>query len=957
MNRGAKKVKTFNKSKRIPVESIRIGLASPEQIRNWAERTLPNGKVVGQVTNSQTVNYKTLRPVKGGLFCERVFGPIKDFECSCGRKKSKFLQKFCSECDVEFTSSQVRRHRLGYVQLVSPVTHIWYLKGRLSYISNLLGIPRKRVEAVTYCTEKLEVSETEELKIVSPFFTEKNFSKLPEYLKRFSSPPMFEKTQLFLKNKLLRAEHDFSILTDVGLTPSAEKETLPSVEKQEVNSYFFDKLNEKTKNEKGFESKLANSASQGLELNNFTNNGDNLDQAEIENLTEKPLDSQVIEEPINYSYTLEEDKDTKASFKNQTETNLKISPIPLSPETERKKEKRVAKSNNIANFSLQEIEKNKAFKKFRQKLILPISQDSGGWDSEKDRISFFKYISNSPKPEDIPIPLYVEFAENSETLFSNLNITGTEAVRKVLANTGALAVRKRLVQLNLDILDKILKDELFELNEEIHELEDKGFLLLYEERRLQRLITQRSKKLRRLKLVRDFRRSKARPEWMTLSTLPVLPPNLRPIIQLDGDQVAVSDLNKLYQKILFRNKRFRRTNIENAPYAQRLLQEAVDALIENGKGGSDPICASNDRPLKSLSDILKGKKGRFRQNLLGKRVDYSGRSVIVVGPALKLHQCGLPKEMAIELFQPFLIRRLMVKKIVPTIVTAKRLIQDQSSLIWDVLEQVMQSHPVLLNRAPTLHRLGVQAFQPKLVDGRAILLHPLVCPAFNADFDGDQMAVHVPLSFEARAEAWKLMWSRNNLLSPATGQPILVPSQDMVLGCYYLTTSALLTAKNSSKKSDELETTNVLQRKKTLKENFYKEKTTENGGKNQVYKAKPDVKIETLDSFLQFSSAFNYYFSDFNSALKSLSQKNINLHSPIWVKTSLLIECEKRLKNPLEVRVSPFGHSHVIFSTYQYQNDFTGYRMSQYVRTTAGRILLNNLIMSALLQRKELSLQ
>ena len=209
-------MKTFNKSKRIPVESIRIGLASPEQIRNWAERTLPNGKVVGQVTNSQTVNYKTLRPVKGGLFCERVFGPIKDFECSCGRKKSKFLQKFCSECDVEFTSSQVRRHRLGYVQLVSPVTHIWYLKGRLSYISNLLGIPRKRVEAVTYCTEKLEVSETEELKIVSPFFTEKNFSKLPEYLKKFSSPAMFEKTQLFLKNKLLLS--DPSILTDVDLT-------------------------------------------------------------------------------------------------------------------------------------------------------------------------------------------------------------------------------------------------------------------------------------------------------------------------------------------------------------------------------------------------------------------------------------------------------------------------------------------------------------------------------------------------------------------------------------------------------------------------------------------------------------------------------------------------------------------------------------------------------------------
>lgn len=929
-------MKAFNKLKRIPVESIRIGLASPEQIRNWAERTLPNGKVVGQVTNSQTVNYKTLRPVKGGLFCERVFGPIKDFECSCGRKKSKFLQKFCSECDVEFTSSQVRRHRLGYIQLVSPVTHIWYLKGRLSYISNLLGIPRKRVEAITYCIEKLEVSETEELKIVSPFFIENSFSKLPKYLKKFSSPSMFDQTRFFFKNKQL-PRGTSSILTHADV---AEGKTTGA--EQGANNYFFDQRNAKTKIGRGLELNNFNIK----ETNNFTKNGDNLVDIEINNLTQKQLDPDISEGFFkSETFPIPFPAGTQGEVKNQKQTNFQIFPINLSTSTQAKEEKEQGSSNHLANLSLQDIDKDKTFNKFRQKLILPISQDSGGWDSEKDRISFFKYISSSPKPEDIPIPLYVEFAENSEKLFSNLNVTGTEAVRKVLANTGALAIRKRLVQLNLDVLDKILKDELFELNEEIHELENKGFLLLYEERRLQRLITQRSKKLRRLKLVRDFRRSKARPEWMTLSTLPVLPPNLRPIIQLDGDQVAVSDLNKLYQKILFRNKRFRRTNIENAPYAQRLLQEAVDALIENGKGGSDPICASNDRPLKSLSDVLKGKKGRFRQNLLGKRVDYSGRSVIVVGPTLKLHQCGLPKEMAIELFQPFLIRQLMVKKIVPTIVTAKRLIQEQSSLIWDVLQQVMQSHPVLLNRAPTLHRLGVQAFQPILIDGRAILLHPLVCPAFNADFDGDQMAVHVPLSFEARAEAWKLMWSRNNLLSPATGQPILVPSQDMVLGCYYLTTSALLTSRSEFKSNNLFL---PLQHKKLLNS-----KGTESFVEDGVSKV---LTLRSQAFKARLSAAHNYYFSDFNSALKSLSQKNIDLHAPIWVKTSLLIECEKRLENPLEIRVSPFGKSHVIFSTYQYQNDFTGYRMSQYVRTTAGRILLNNIIVSALLQRKELCL-
>ena len=283
---------------------------------------------------------------------------------------------------------------------------------------------------------------------------------------------------------------------------------------------------------------------------------------------------------------------------------------------------------------------------------------------------------------------------------------------------------------------------------------------------------------------------------MVLEVLPVLPPDLRPILVLDSQQVAVSDLNKLYQKVIFRNERLKRLygdfySLNFSPemrYAQRLLQEAVDALIENGKGDSTPITASNNRPLKSLSDMVKGKKGRFRQNLLGKRVDYSGRSVIVVGPQLKLYECGLPKEMAIELFQPFLIRRLITKKITRNFISAKKLIKEKPKIIWDILREVMENRPILLNRAPTLHRLGIQAFKPKLVSGRAILLHPLVCPAFNADFDGDQMAVHVPLSYQACSEAWKLMWGRNNILSPATGEPIIVPSQDMVLGCYYLTT-------------------------------------------------------------------------------------------------------------------------------------------------------------------------
>ncbi len=773
---------SVTKSKRIPVESIRIGLASPEQIKQWANRTLPNGKIVGRITNSQTVNYKTLRPVKGGFFCERIFGPIKDFECACGRKRNKKTQKFCPECDVEYTSSRIRRHRLGYIQLISPVTHIWYLKGRVSYISILLGLRRKRVEAVTYCTERLEFYEIKKYKFSFTPTVKNSFKKLPTY------------------------------------------------------SFYLSETGVKTP------------------LPRTTING---------------LSGSVFEQFLNIIDNLE--------------------------------------SNKIGIDIISQT--------FSQQCILPISQEFP-WESEKDRNYFLGYMTCLPKEGDIPIPTYSNLVENVEIDISDFNLTGIETVRKVLANTGALAIKKRLIQLDLVVLDKILREELKELKEDIIELENQGFLILPDFRRLQRLLAQRSKTIRRLKLVRDFLRTKARPEWMILSTIPVLPPDLRPIIQLDGDQVAVSDLNKLYQKIFFRNKRFHRTNIENAPYAQRLLQEAVDALIENGKGGSDPIRASNDRPLKSLSDILKGKKGRFRQNLLGKRVDYSGRSVIVVGPTLKLHECGLPKEMAVELFQPFLIRQLMAKKIVPTIVTAKKLIHNQDPILWEVLQQIMQSHPILLNRAPTLHRLGIQAFQPKLVNGRAILLHPLVCPAFNADFDGDQMAVHVPLSFEARAESWKLMWSRNNLLSPATGQPILVPSQDMVLGCYYLTTF------NSKPQLTSLVTSN---RKQNIN----------------------DLKAESKNNFvLQKKSKKRecHYFSDFNDILKAYYQNKIELHASVWVRKNGSLETEKTLESPLEIRVNSFGQYNQIFSTYQYDYDMNGQKVNQYVRTTPGRVLLNQII-------------
>jgi DNA-directed RNA polymerase subunit beta' len=303
----------------------------------------------------------------------------------------------------------------------------------------------------------------------------------------------------------------------------------------------------------------------------------------------------------------------------------------------------------------------------------------------------------------------------------------------------------------------------------------------------------RKKIIRRLKVVEAFRNSLNKPEWMLLEVIPVIAPDLRPLVPLDGGRFATSDLNDLYRRVINRNNRLKRLQELNAPEIiirneKRMLQEAVDALFDNGRRGK-LITGPNKRPLKSLSDMLKGKHGRFRQNLLGKRVDYSGRSVIVVGPELKLHQCGLPKTMALELFKPFIYSKLEERGYVTTIKSAKRMVEQEKPEVWDVLDDVIREHPVILNRAPTLHRLGMQAFEPILVEGKAIQLHPLVCSAFNADFDGDQMAVHVPLSIEAQLEARVLMMSTNNILSPASGRPIIVPSQDIVLGCYYMTRS------------------------------------------------------------------------------------------------------------------------------------------------------------------------
>ncbi len=499
----------------IEFESIKIGLASPDQIRAWS---------YGEVTKPETINYRTLKPETGGLFCERIFGPQKDWECHCGKyKRIRYKGKVCERCGVEVTRAKVRRERMGTIELAAPVSHIWYFKNIPSRMGSVLDISPKALEQVLY------------------------FSRY--------------------------------IVTDPGSTPLEKKQLL-------------------------------------------------------------------------------------------TESQ------------------------------------------------------------------------------------YIDYREKYENDFE--------------ADMGAEAIKKLLCEIDLEKTCAELRSELEDATGQ-----------------------KRARILKRLEVLDAFRQSGNRPEWMILDVIPVIPPDIRPMVQLDGGRFATSDLNDLYRRVINRNNRLKRLLELGAPSIivrneKRMLQEAVDALIDNGRRGK-PVTGPNNRALKSLSDMLKGKQGRFRQNLLGKRVDYSGRSVIVVGPELKMYQCGLPKEMALELFKPFVMKRLVETKQVVNIKTARKMVERASTEIWDALEIVIKEHPVLLNRAPTLHRLGIQAFEPVLVEGKALKLHPLVCTAYNADFDGDQMAVHVPLSAEAQAEARFLMLAANNLLKPSDGKPVAVPTQDMVLGSYYLT--------------------------------------------------------------------------------------------------------------------------------------------------------------------------
>ena len=496
--------------------------------------------------------------------------------------------------------------------------------------------------------------------------------------------------------------------------------------------------------------------------------------------------------------------------------------------------------------------------------------------------------------------------ENQKSaLYQNQSVYQNKQPYGVLINnsffSGPGIIQQLLSELTFSEMKKLDKQNrllLYVLNKSIFKLKKHVKIFIYDKAsqiEMRELCKKRDLLIRRTKLVRKLFRKDSDPSSMILTVLPVLPPDLRPIVKMGG-QIAASDLNRFYQRVIYRNDRLKKflkdpatSNSYEMKYAQRLLQEAVDNLIQNSQSSGEKD--SRGRALKSLSDILKGKQGRFRQFLLGKRVDYSGRSVIVVGPKLKLYQCGIPVEMALELYLPFLLKIILNKNYAKTVVGAKALIKNNRPLALELLREIMQVSPVLLNRAPTLHRLGFQAFVPKLVEGRAILLHPLVCSSFNADFDGDQMAVHVPITIEARAEAWKLMLSRNNLLSPATGDPLSIPSQDMVLGCYYLTT-------NSNKAT------------------------------------------------LSLLRGSGFFFTDLQKVLYQYDLQQIDLHALVWVKWSGLIENGNDQEEPLEIRLSTTGHWQELSYNYIRHFDSSSQLIHQYMSTTPGRILFYSLLQS-----------
>ena len=685
-------------------DSIRVALASPDEIRGWSK---------GEVTKPETINYRTLKPEKDGLFDERIFGPTRDWECYCGKyKRIRYKGIICDKCGVEVTRSKVRRERMGHIQLASPVSHIWYFKGTPSRLATLLEISPRNLEKVLYFAQYIVTSVDEEAR--------------KEALKGLDDE-----------------------LAGRGGGATAEEES-------EINARLKRQL---TELEREVRARLEQVESDRAERAQAMGEAAQVTERAINELGEEKADGAII-----FETTAEVIVPDGALGGKEAKARLRAVLTQASIDDE---QNFTALKESIAKEGEQKKADLKALAEGEVGALRANAKTSA--QSRKEEIAKEKKaLLNLKAFQLLPEIGRDDELDSFRTLDAKFGSERPRGARIFRAGMGAEAIRELIERMDLDAEAK-------ELAVEVRNTAG----------------MRRKKAIKRLRLLEAFRRSGARPEWMIMSVLPVIPPDLRPMVQLDGGRFATSDLNDLYRRVINRNNRLKRLIELGAPEIivrneKRMLQEAVDALIDNGRRGR-AISGTGNHRLKSLSDMLKGKQGRFRQNLLGKRVDYSGRSVIVVGPELKLHECGIPKKMALELFKPFVMRQLVELGHAHNIKSAKRLTERATDVVWEVLADVIKDHPVLLNRAPTLHRLGIQAFMPVLVEGSAIRIHPLVCTAFNADFDGDQMAVHVPLSEPAQQEARELMLSSNNLLSPADGSPIVSPTQDMVLGCFYLT--------------------------------------------------------------------------------------------------------------------------------------------------------------------------
>nr|BBF91003.1 RNA polymerase beta subunit-1 [Pherosphaera fitzgeraldii] len=803
-------------------KQLQIGLTSPEQIRAWSERILPNGERVGEVTNPYTFDFETNRPERDGSFRERIFGPKKSGVCAC--RKPKVIEneegsQFCKKCGVELVDSRIRRYRMGYIKLACPVVHIWYFKRRPSYIANLLDLTRKDLEGPVYCDSCIT----------------RAVANKPTLLRIRGGPFQYEHqywTDIIYQYMSWWGLGEF-IEREITTGGNAIREKLVGLDLQII---------------------LDRSYMEWVKLDAITS-GDNIlmkIQKVSDRLPEKknPLyeeeipEEEIPEEEISEEEIPEEEESPEWLLILWEKENL-------FPEEE----------------IPEEDESPESFLNLREKENLFSEEDISEEEISEEEIS----------EEEISEEEISEEEESLEWLLNIWEKRGTE--------------------------EKDLFEEDLLYEEEVPYWEN------YKIRRRKDFL------IRRMKLTKYFIKTNIKPEWMVLCLLPVLPPEPRPMFKLDVGDFITSDINELYRKLILRNRSFTKflaglsTPLpESVNNQKRLIQESVDALLDNGIGGQ-PVTDSNDRPYKSFSDLIQGKEGRFRENLLGKRVDYSGRSVIVVGPLLSLYQCGLPLEIAVELFQAFLIRSLVERHIAPNLRAAKSLIRDRAPIIWSVLKEVLRGYPILLNRAPTLHRLGIQAFQPILIEGRAIRLHPLVCAGFNADFDGDQMAVHVPLSLEAQAEARLLMFSHINLLSPATGDSLCVPTQDMLLGLY----------------------------RSTLENNqgIYKNRYHPYNSNNKIISP----------SFFRHEDAIGAY-----------QHKRIDLDSPLWLRwgrgpdlgTGIPIINSVNREVPIEVQYESLGTFYEIYEDYQIRKGRVGEILNKYIRTTVGRTRFNREIEEAM---------